>query len=177
MTAITDSFETLVESALFERLGDRMGPDGVYADPFYLQIKTFVRTAGEVMPTLPQADMPFLWIEYVGGMDRGKVIGSTVGFAREVFVVYASMTFTPEILQLPSDDLDTFIQRSKANAGVFARRVRMSLLGWCPSVSCPVTGQKVMAGSPSAYGLASAYVNDLRRDFTMTLRWELELEP
>jgi len=177
MTAITDSFETLVESALFERLGDRMGPDGIYADPFYLQIKRFVRVAGEVIPTLPTQDMPFVWLEYIGGIDRGMVIGSPVGFAREVFTIYAYLVFTPEILQLANNDVDTFLQSAKANAGTFARRLRMCVMGWTPSVACPVTGQKVMKARPSAYGLAGTYINDLRREFSVTLRWELELEP
>lgn len=177
MTAITDSFETLVEAALFERLGDRMGPSGTYADPFYLQIKTFQRAVGEVIPTVPEQDMPFVWLDYVGGIDRGRVIGSPVGFAREVFMIYAWMVFTPEILQLPNNDIDTFLQRAKANAGVFARRLRMSIMGWIPDVTCPVTSHKVAACRPSAYGLAATYVNDLRREFSVTLRWELELEP
>lgn len=177
MTAITESFETRVETALFDRLETQMGDGGIYADPHYLQIKTFVRTAGEAIPQLPEQDMPFVWLEYVGGMDRGPLIGSSIGFSREVFVLYGYLVLTPEILELPNADVDTFVQRAKANAGVWARRMRTSMLNWSPGVSCPVTGQKVTMGRPTVYGLAATYINDTRREFSVTIRWELELEP
>lgn len=177
MTLITDSFETLVETALFERLETLMGDGGTYSDPHFLQIKTFTRSLGEVIPQLPEQDMPFVWLDYVGGVDRGPMIGSPVGSAREVFMLYGYMILTPEILQLPTADVGDFVQAAKANAGTWARRLRKSLLGWSPSVSCPVTGQKVSAGRPTAYGLSATYINDLRREFTVTIRWELELEP
>lgn len=174
---ILDSFETLVEDALFDRLAEKMGEGGEYADPYYLQIKTFIRTAGEPIPQLNEDTAPFVWMEYVGGVDRRGLIGAPVGESREVFMLYGYLVFTPEILELPNDDVQDFVRNAKANAGVWARRLRMSMLGWIPNVTCPVTGQKVRHARPTVYGQAATYINDLRREFSVTIRWELELEP
>lgn len=177
MTAITESFETMVEDALFARLEDMMGEGGTYGDPFYLQVKTLYRAAGEPVPQLPEGELPVVWIEYVGGVDRGAMVGSSVGMAQEVFMIYGRLAFTPKILELAHNDKDLFVQRAKANAGVWARRIRQCLLGWSPGVICPVSGQKTMRGRPTAYGLVGMYISDFKREFTVTLRWELEMEP
>jgi hypothetical protein len=174
---ITDSFETLVADALFDRLLAEMGDGGTYSDPFYLQIKTAAQTAGEPIPHLSDKEMPLIWCEYVGGMDKGAMIGNSVGMATEIFMVYGQLVLTPEILELETNDHDIFVRRAKANADTWARRIRRLLLGWSPGVICPVTGQKTVKGRPTVYGVAATFVNELRREFTVTLRWELEMEP
>lgn len=177
MSAITESFETLVEDAVLNRLTAAMGDGGTYSDPFYLQIKTDARTAGEPIPHLSEGDMPYVWVEYVGGIDRGGVVGNAVGRAREVFMVYGTLMLTPEILEVSPDDLALFVKRAKANADVWSRRIRRLLLGWSPGVTCPVTGQKTSMGRPTVYGLAATFLNERKREFTVTMRYELEMEP
>jgi len=177
MTAIIESFATLVEDALFDRLTDAMGEGGTYQDPFYLQIKTAARTAGEPIPHLSEDDMPFIWLEYVGGMDRGGVIGNAVGMANEIFMLYGSIVLTPEILGVSPDDQEAFVTRSRANADTWARRIRRLLLGWSPGITDTVTGQKTTRGRPTVYGVAATFVNEYKRQFTVTIRWELEMEP
>lgn len=174
---ITESFETLVEDAVFDRLTTAMGDGGAYSAPFYLQIKTAASVAGEPIPHLSELDMPYIWFEYVGGVDEGGVVGNSIGRAKEIFMLYGSIMFTPEILELTSDDVETFAKRAKANANVWARRMRRLLLGWSPGVVCPVTGQKTVRARPTVYGLAADYRNELKRVFTVTMRYELEMEP
>lgn len=174
---IADSFETLVEDAVYARIQAAMGDGGQYQDPPYLQIKHFVRTAGEPIPGLPEREMPFVWLEYVGGIQRGTVIGSPLSMDTEVFMLYGQVSFIPELVGVSPDDVNEFVRLAKANAGTWARRLRRLMSGWVPDVQCPVSGHKVATCRATAYGLGATLISPLKRQFTATIRLELGVEP
>lgn len=150
MTIQASSFISDIIQSLFSELETKLGVGSdVYPSPAYLQIKTLRRAGG--MPQLdePDPNTPALWIEYLAGGDKEATLGRRHGAMQEDFNLYAKVVLSPNVMGMPTRDVDEFRIAADASVDTLMRRIWKVCADWTGAIT-----DQIMGGSTNG-----AYVN------------------